>query len=76
MSNDSNVIEVGGKKVGRIISTVIVVLVLVIIAANAFTTVDAGHSGVVKTFGKVSETVRWLAPPLQRIFRMCPAPLR
>lgn len=57
MSNDSNVIEVGGKKVGRIISTVIVVLVLVIIAANAFTTVDAGHSGVVKTFGKVSETV-------------------
>lgn len=57
MSNDSNVIEVGGKKVGRVIGTVIVVLVLVIIAANAFTTVDAGHSGVVKTFGKVSETV-------------------
>lgn len=56
MSND-NVIEVGGKKVGRIIGTIIVILVVIIVAANSFTTVDAGHSGVVKTFGKVSETV-------------------
>lgn len=56
MSND-NVIEVGGKKVGRIIGTIIVILVVIIVAANSFTTVDAGHSGVVKTFGKVSEAV-------------------
>lgn len=57
MSKDNNVIEVGGKKVGRIVGTVIGILAVIIIAANSFTTVDAGHSGVVKTFGKVSETV-------------------
>ena len=46
-----------GKTVGKIIAAVIVVFVLLIMVVNTFTTVDAGHSGVVTTFGKVSPNV-------------------
>lgn len=46
-----------GKTVGRIVTAVIVILVVLIVLFNTFTTVDAGHTGVVTTFGKVSPNV-------------------
>ncbi|MBQ7980713.1 MAG: prohibitin family protein, partial [Oscillospiraceae bacterium] len=52
-----NVVDANAGKVTKIVTTVIVVIVLLIVALNAFTTVKAGHSGVVTTFGKVSEKV-------------------
>ncbi|MCM1330181.1 MAG: prohibitin family protein [Ruminococcus sp.] len=51
------VIDVGGGSAKKIIAAVIVVLVLLVVVLNSFTTVKAGHSGVVTTFGKVSEGV-------------------
>lgn len=46
-----------GKTVGKIVTAVIVLLVVLVVLFNTFTTVDAGHSGVVTTFGKVSPNV-------------------
>ncbi len=57
MADNINVVDVNGKKVTKVIVTIIVILVLVFIALNSFTTVKSGHSGVITTFGKVSETV-------------------
>ena len=54
---DNNVVNVNSGKAGKIVDAVIIVLVLVIVGFNAFTTVKAGHSGVITTFGKVSDTV-------------------
>ena len=52
----SDVIDVKtGSKAGKIV--VIVLLIVVIIGCGAFTTVKAGHTGVVVTFGKVSSSV-------------------
>ncbi|MBP1560913.1 MAG: prohibitin family protein [Oscillospiraceae bacterium] len=51
------VIDANGGTVRKIVITVIVVFALLIVALNSFTTVKAGHSGVVTTFGKVSENV-------------------
>ncbi len=53
----ADVIDIKPKKVGSIVTAVIVILVLLIVAFNSFTTVDAGHSGVVLTFGEVSDSV-------------------
>ena len=39
----------------KILIPVIILVVLAVIALNAFTIVDAGHTGVVTTFGKVNE---------------------
>ena len=44
------------KRTGWIIAAV-VVLLAVVCAMNAFTVVEAGHTGVVVTFGKVNEGV-------------------
>ena len=41
----------------KILIPVIILVVLAVIALNAFTIVDAGHTGVVTTFGKVNEGV-------------------
>lgn len=46
-----------GKTVGKIVAAVIIIFLLLIVVLNTFTTVDAGHSGVVTTFGKVSPNV-------------------
>ena len=54
----SDVIDVKtGSKAGKIVAAVIVLLIVVIIGCGAFTTVKAGHTGVVVTFGKVSSSV-------------------
>lgn len=59
MSNNPNIVNInpGGKKLGRIISGVVIALAVVIVVANCFATVGPGHSGVIVTFGKVSDTV-------------------
>lgn len=51
------VIDANSGSVRKIVTAVIVVFVLLIVLLNSFTTVKAGHSGVVTTFGKVSEGV-------------------
>lgn len=56
-NNNSNVVNVGGGSVRKIVTTVVILLIAAIVVMNSFTTVKAGHSGVVTTFGKVSETV-------------------
>lgn len=53
----AEVINVNNRKMGKIIGTAVFLLILIIVALNAFTTVDAGHTGVVLTFGKVSNQV-------------------
>ena len=45
------------KNVAKIIVPVIIVLALLIVGLNCFTVVDAGHTGVVVTLGKVNEGV-------------------
>lgn len=50
-------VVVGGKKTGKIVGGVIAAAAVIIVALNSFTSVEAGHSGVVLTFGKVSEAV-------------------
>jgi len=54
---NQKVVDANAGTVKKIVATVIIVVVLLIVALNAFTTVKAGHSGVVTTFGKVSEKV-------------------
>ena len=56
-NSDGVVIDAGGGKIQKIIVTVVVLLILLVVALNSFTTVSAGHSGVITTFGKVSENV-------------------
>ncbi len=46
-----------GAKVTKIIVTVIIILAALIVIGSSFTVVSAGHTGVVTTFGKVSDTV-------------------
>lgn len=50
-------VVVNGRKTGKIIGGIIAAAVILIVMLNSFTSVEAGHSGVVLTFGKVSETV-------------------
>ena len=57
MADNINVVDVNGKKVTKIVVTVIVLLVVLFLALNSFTTVKSGHSGVITTFGKVSDSV-------------------
>ena len=49
--------EVNTKKIVKIIVFTLVVLLVGIVAANSFVVVDAGHTGVVVTLGKVNEGV-------------------
>ncbi len=53
----ADVIDINPKKTGKIISGVIIAAVVILLLLNAFTTVSAGHTGVVLTFGKVSPAV-------------------
>ena len=45
------------KKIGKILVPVFILLAILIVALNSFTVVEAGHTGVVVTFGKVNEGV-------------------
>ena len=56
---DSNgvVINANSGGIKKIVVTLAVILALLIVILNSFTTVSAGHTGVVTTFGKVSEGV-------------------
>lgn len=56
---DSNgvVINANSGGIKKLVITVAVILALLIVILNSFTTVSAGHTGVVTTFGKVSEGV-------------------
>ncbi len=49
--------EVNSKKIVKIIVIVLAVLVVGIVAVNSFVIVDAGHTGVIVTLGKVNEGV-------------------
>lgn len=49
--------QTSNKKIGRIIAIALVAVVVIFIVANCFTIVDAGHTGVVVTLGKVNEGV-------------------
>lgn len=51
------VIDANSGTVKKIVVPIIIVFVLLIVLLNSFTTVKAGHSGVVTTFGKVSDGV-------------------
>lgn len=53
----SEIIDVKNKKAGKIAGGIIALIIVIIVALSAFTTVDAGHTGVVLTFGEVSNTV-------------------
>ncbi len=53
----AEVIDVNKGKTGKIVGGIIAAAVAAVVLFSAFTTVQAGHSGVVLTFGKVSEQV-------------------
>lgn len=46
-----------GVNPAKIVVVCIIVLALLIVVANSFTSVDAGHTGVITTFGKVDDVV-------------------
>lgn len=50
-------VKTGSGKVGKIVGAVIVLIIIVILLSQSMTTVTAGHTGVVLTFGQVSPTV-------------------
>lgn len=54
---DIKVVNPKAKTVKNIVIGVIIALVAIILISNSFTTVRAGHSGVIVTFGEVSERV-------------------
>lgn len=56
MSNVTTV-NVNNPKIKKIVIAAVVVILAVFVVANAFTVVDAGHTGVVVTMGKVNEGV-------------------
>ena len=58
MADVINVKNIGGlKKIKTTIAVVIVLLIVLIFAGNSMCSVEAGHTGVITTFGKVSDDV-------------------
>ena len=60
------------KKVGKLIALVIALLIVLVLAANAFATVPVGSTGILLTFGKVEDTalsegIHFKIPFAQRI---------
>lgn len=49
--------QTDNKKITKIVAGVLIAIVVVAVLANCFTIVDAGHTGVVVTLGKVNEGV-------------------
>ena len=67
--------QVNSKKIVKIVIAVVAALIVVVTAANCFTIVDAGHTGVVVTLGKVNEGVlqeglHFKAPFVQNVVRI------
>ena len=54
---DNKVTTIPNVKWKKILIPVVIIVVVAILALNAFTIVQAGHTGVVTTFGKVNEGV-------------------
>ncbi len=54
---DNNVTTIPNIKWKRIVIPIVIVALLAVIGLNSFTIVQAGHTGVVTTFGKVNEGV-------------------
>lgn len=57
MSEIINMKKTGGFKPGKIVAYSLGGLLILILIFNSFTTVNAGHTGVITTFGKVNDTV-------------------
>ena len=55
---ENKVTTISNIKWKRILIPVIIAVVLIVILANSFTVVDAGHTGVVVTLGKVNEVLK------------------
>ena len=49
--------DIQSKKVMKIAVPVIIVIAVIVVLANSFAVVEAGHTGVVLTFGKVNEGI-------------------
>ncbi|MBQ3866381.1 MAG: prohibitin family protein [Clostridia bacterium] len=45
------------KKIGKIVIPIVIAVLVIIVALNSFTVVEAGHTGVVVTLGRVNEGV-------------------
>lgn len=54
---DNNVTTIPNIKWKRIVIPIVIVALIAVIGLNSFTIVQAGHTGVVTTFGKVNEGV-------------------
>lgn len=68
-------VKTGSGKTGKIIGGVIAAIVVLTVALESFTTVEAGHTGVVTTFGKVengvlSEGLHFKIPFIQDIIQV------
>ena len=66
------VVTVGDRKIGKIVAIVAAVLAVLIVVFSSFVIVPAGNTGVVLTFGKVSENVlqdgiHFLIPFVQKV---------
>ena len=57
MADIINMKKTGSFNPKKIVIWALVILILLIVVFNSFTTVQAGHTGVVTTFGKVSDNV-------------------
>jgi len=57
MADVINMRQAGAPNVSKIVRYSVIGLIALVILINAFTTVKAGHSGVVTTFGKVNDVV-------------------
>ena len=57
MADIINMKKSGSANTGKIVGFVALGIVVLIVIASTFTTVKAGHTGVITTFGKVSDTV-------------------
>ena len=53
----ANVVDIGKKKSGKIVAVIIVLIIAVVVLVSSLAIVPAGCTGVVTTFGKVSDNV-------------------
>lgn len=56
-ANNANIIDSNSGKFKKTVTAVVILLILAVLAFSSFTVVNAGHSGVVVTFGQVSDSV-------------------
>ena len=56
-NGNGNIVDANSGKIKKTVTAVVILLILAVAVFNSFTVVDAGHSGVVVTFGQVSDNV-------------------